>query len=123
MKRGRPAGNPTPAERDWLLAVKAGGCICCLARGYRPRRDETQPDVEAHHLLSGGIRTGHLATVGLCMWHHRARLIVEGWTHAMHRDRLGPSLAEGSKRFHEAFGGDDELLAAQHRLIEQQRAA
>ncbi len=41
----------------------------------------------------------------------------------MHRDRLGPSLAESSKRFHEAFGSDDELLAAQHQLVDQQRAA
>jgi len=123
MRRSRSTSNPTSYERDWLVAVKAGGCICCLAMGFGPRRDEEPPVVEAHHLLRGGIRIGHLSTVGLCLWHHRGRLIVEGWTHVMHRLRLGPSLAEGSKPFHEAFGSDEELLAAQHRLIEQQRAA
>ena len=117
MRRGRSTGNPTAAERQWLDTVKRLGCLCCIARGYP--HDPDGAVVEAHHLLSGGIRRGHLHSIGLCAWHHRGRLIVTGWTHAQHRQLLGPSLAEGSVPFHAAFGDDDALMAAQHRLIEQ----
>lgn len=118
MKRGRSTGNPTLAEAAWLRMVKEAGCVCCAARGYD--REPGGPLAEAHHLLSGGIRRGHLHTVGLCAWHHRGRLIVTGWTHATHRRLLGPSLAEGSVPFHEAFGDDDALMAATHALIARQ---
>ncbi len=115
MKRGRSTGNPTLAEAACLRMVKEAGCVCCAARGYD--REPGGPLAEAHHLLSGGIRRGHMHTVGLCAWHHRGRLIVTGWTHATHRRLLGPSLAEGSVPFHEAFGDDDALMAATHALI------
>lgn len=118
MKRGRSTGNPTLAEAAWLRMVKEAGCVCCAARGYD--REPGGPLAEAHHLLSGGIRRGHMHTVGLCAWHHRGRLIVTGWTHATHRRLLGPSLAEGSVPFHEAFGDDDALMAATHALIARQ---
>ena len=118
MKRGRSTGNPTLAEAAWLRMVKEAGCVCCAARGYD--REPGGPLAEAHHLLSGGIRRGHQHTVGLCAWHHRGRLIVTGWTHATHRRLLGPSLAEGSVPFHEAFGDDDALMAATHALIARQ---
>lgn len=118
MKRGRSTGNPTLAEAAWLRMVKEAGCVCCAARGYD--REPGGPLAEAHHLLSGGIRRGHMHTVGLCAWHHRGRLIVSGWTHASHRRLLGPSLAEGSVPFHEAFGDDDALMAATHALIARQ---
>lgn len=121
MKRGRSTGNPTRAEAAWIDAVKRAGCLCCIARGYR--HDPDGPLVEAHHLLSGGIRRGHLHTVGLCAWHHRGRLIVTGWTHAQHRAQLGPSLAEGSVPFRDAFGDDDALMAAQKRLLDNTRIA
>lgn len=115
MRRGRSTSNPTAAERAWIDAIKRAGCVCCIARGYP--LDADGPAVEAHHLLSGGIRRGHLHTVGLCQWHHRGRQIVYSWSHAQHRGRLGPSLAEGSVPFREAFGDDDALMAAQHRLL------
>lgn len=121
MRRGRSTGNPTRAEREWIDAVKRSGCLCCIARGYR--HDPDGPAVEAHHLLSGGIRRGHLFSVGLCAWHHRGRLIVSGWSHAQHRQRLGPSLAEGSVPFHAEFGDDESLMAAQVRLLDNWRYA
>lgn len=116
MKQGRSTGRPTRAEAEWIEAVKSAGCLCCIARGFP--HDSNGPLVEAHHLLSGGIRRGHLFTVGLCQWHHRGRLIVSGWDHADHRHHLGPSLAEGSVPFHAAFGSDDDLYAAQQRLLD-----
>jgi len=105
----------TKAEAARIDAVKRAGCVCCIARGYKP--DDDAPAVEAHHLLSGGIRRGHRYTVGLCAWHHRGRLIVQGWDHARHRAELGPSLAEGSVPFAAAFGSDDELLGIADAMI------
>jgi hypothetical protein len=105
----------TKAEREWVTTVKRLGCLCCIARGY-----EHDPDgsvVDAHHLLSGGIRRGHLHTVGLCKWHHSGRLIVAGWNHGTHRRLLGPALSEGSVPFHAVFGDDESLMQQQHALI------
>jgi hypothetical protein len=111
MKRGRSTGNATKGESQWIGATKRNGCLCCMAMGFK--HDSDGPVVEAHHLLSGGIRRGHFYTVGLCAWHHRARLIVNAWTHDTHRRLLGPSLEEGSARFHERFGTDEQLLREQ----------
>lgn len=120
FRKNRRPGNRsmTTEERRWVTRVKEAGCVCCAARGYF--REEGGPVVDAHHLLGAGLRIGHLATVPLCKWHHAGRLIVSGWTHATHRRLLGPSLAEGSVPFHEAFGDDDALMAATHALIERQ---
>lgn len=114
MKRGRSTTTMTREERAWVTATKRNGCLCCIARGYPHDRDGHV--VEAHHLLSGGIRRGHLFTVGLCLWHHKGRVIVNGWTLATHRRLLGPSLAEGSEPFHQAFGDDEALLEKQRAL-------
>lgn len=88
-----------------------------MAMGYP--HDEDGHVVEGHHLLSGGIRIGHFDLLGLCLWHHKGRLIVNGWTHDTHRRLLGPSLAEGSVPFHDKFGSDDQLLAQQVVLNER----
>jgi hypothetical protein len=119
MKRGRSTGNPTRAEKAWLQAVKQYGCLCCIARGYP--HDPDGPMVEAHHLLSGGIRRGHGETIGLCGWHHRGAHIVPGWSRDTHKRLLGPALAHGSVPFHAEFGSDDELMAQQMRLIDQRQ--
>ena len=120
-KKRRPGNRGrTKAEDAYMLAVKKAGCICCIAQGFRPSGDpESRPMVEAHHLLSGGIRIGHHAIVGLCQYHHRDVLIVNGWDRATHRRELGPSLLSGSVAFHEHFGSDADLLAMQSWLMEQ----
>lgn len=106
-KKRRPGNKPmNKAERAHVDLVKRAGCVCCIAQGF-PHDPETV--VEAHHLLSAGLRIGHGATVGLCLWHHKARLIVQGWSFAKHREKLGPSLLEGSMPFHAHFGDDDTL--------------
>jgi hypothetical protein len=114
MRRGRSTGNPTKAEAAHIDRIKRAGCLCCLDRGFA--HDPDGPAVEAHHLLSGGIRRGHLHTVGLCPWHHRGRLVVQSWNHAKHREVLGPSLSEGSVPFHAEFGSDEELTEKQRAL-------
>ena len=121
MKRGRSTGNQTREEAAWITDVKRSGCVCCSIADFP--WDEDGPLVEAHHLLSGGIRRGHLHTIGLCAWHHRGRVVVEAWSLRMHRTILGPSLAEGSVPFHEKFGSDEELMQHQVVLIEYRRRA
>ena len=117
FRKNRRPGNKgkTKAEDAHLDAITRAGCVCCIAVGLP--HDPYGPRVEAHHLLSGGIRIGHGATVGLCQWHHRGRLIVQGWDHAQHRERLGPSLQEGSTPFHERFGDDASLIEQQAAIL------
>lgn len=108
--------TPTKEEQAHIDLVKRLGCLCCWLMGYK-HDVEDGPLVEAHHLLSGGIRRGHLFIIGLCAWHHRAQWYVFRWSLQKHRDTLGPSLAEGSEPFHEAFGSDEELLDFQREMI------
>lgn len=119
MRRGRSTGNQTREESAWITDVKRSGCLCCATRGHV--WDDDGPLVEAHHLLSGGIRRGHMFTVGLCQWHHRGVKAVDGWSLPMHRRLLGPSLAEGSKLFSEVFGSDESLYERQRLVIENMR--
>lgn len=108
MKRGRSTTTPTAEESAWLVAVKEGPCLACLIfTGNRYH------GCDAHHLLSGGVRIGHLATIGLCAWHHRGIHPVR-WDM---REEYGPSLMDGSKLFRAAYGTDAELLALQKQVL------
>jgi hypothetical protein len=101
------------AEQARFDAIKAAGvCLACKLRGVDSYA------VEIHHLLSGGRRIGHMATVGLCCWHHRG-VPFEFMSHAECRDAFGPALSEGSKPFHREFGPDAELLAMQNELLDE----
>ena len=103
--------HKTKGDNARFDAIKRGPCIACLQRGI----DLTgQGLVEVHHLNG---RKHHDQTVGLCMWSHRGR-VFEGYTHQQMREIYGPSLAEGSKPFHEAFGSNSELLARQNEMLE-----
>lgn len=113
MKQGRSTTTMTKEESAWVDATKRNGCLCCMRRGYFPDEGTC---VEADHLLSGGIRRGHLFTIGLCIWHHRGRLLVQGWNHAVHREKLGPARSEGSVPFEDMWGTDDELLDEQRQV-------
>lgn len=67
-----------------------------------------------NHTKSGNIRVGHDAGYAGCLWHHRGRTENhDTWPLARLRQIFGPSLAEGSRTFHETFGSDDELIARQ----------
>lgn len=108
-------GKPTKAEQSRFDRMKEMGiCIACQLRGVQP---DYPQHIEIHHLLSGGRRIGHMATVSLCQWHHRA-VLPWGWGDAEALEELGPSLAKGSKPFRAAFGSDAELLTIQNSLLE-----
>lgn len=78
------------------------GCVCCKLQGRY-----AVPEV--HHLLSGGRRRGHAATIPLCPAHHRG-LLYDAAVHLA-------SVAAGSKSFHRIFGTDNELLELTDTLL------
>jgi hypothetical protein len=114
MKR-KPA---TKAELAHLARVKALPCLACRRRFQHGFYDQCGV-TEAHHLLVGGRRRGHMHVVSLGSWHHRGQLLP-GWTKAEMEEGYGPSLANGSKPFHEAFGSDADLLAETEQLLAKQ---
>jgi len=110
MKRGLSTGKPTKDEAARMDKIKRGPCVACHQR----RIPSCVPEI--HHLLSGGRRIGHMATVGLCEWHHRS-VISWGCTGQEMRAHYGPSLNEGSRPFHAEFGSDTLLLEYQNELL------
>lgn len=93
-------------ERERWSRFADIGCLACRKKGVY------NPQVDVHHLLSGGRRRGHDASVPLCAYHHRGVGI---------HPEMGPSLAHGSKPFHAEFGSDDELLELTDKLLEESR--
>jgi hypothetical protein len=107
------AKRMTAAEREHIGRVKATACLACQIEGVNAGTGS-----EAHHLLSGGRRIGHMAVVALCPWHHRA-VPLDRWTAPEMRAAFGPSLMDGSKPFRARYGTDAELLEMQRRLLER----
>ena len=107
-------GKPTKAEQARFDKMKEQGiCMACYQQGFKA----WQP-IEIHHLLSGNKRIGHMATISLCSWHHRAVYpLGHGHTKTELTEQLGASLANGSKPFHAEFGSDAELLDLQNELL------
>jgi len=113
MKRRKSTGKPTKAEQARLDALKQMPCICREAEGL------SQPSpTELHHLVHNGYRKhsgGHMATIPLCGWHHRAHQVVAG-LHVATKFQLlghfGPSLKHQGKKggFTETWGTELELL-------------
>lgn len=112
-------GKPTKAEQERLDRLHAMPCLACtmqMAKILEYR--EKQPfRTEAHHLLSGNKRIGHLATIPLCGYHHQGNL--KNWPISYAKKVFGPSLAYSSKAFHARFGPDAELLARTNKLLER----
>lgn len=100
----------TAAQAERFGQIKAGRCVACWQKGI------VTIGCDAHHLLSGGQRIGHDASVALCVWHHRA-IPDEGETPPRMRILYGPSLMDGSKTFRAAYGTDAELLALQEQML------
>lgn len=100
----------TAAQAERFGQIKAGRCVACWKRGI------VTIGCDAHHLLSGGRRIGHEASVALCAWHHRS-IPFDGETPPRMRMLYGPSLMDGSKAFRAAYGTDAELLALQEQML------
>lgn len=108
------APPPTVAEAARIEAAKVGPCMVCLLlymRNLLPRWLVVY-GCEYHHCKSGNIRRGHAYGFAMCQWHHE-RIPLEGKSFEWMSDIYGWSLKEGSRRFHEIYGSDDELIAQQ----------
>lgn len=87
------------------------GCVACCLDGV------LGVPGEVHHLLSGGRRISHLASVLLCEWHHRG-ILPDGRKAAEYMAVHGPSLAHHPRLFRSAYGDEEELLAIQDALLD-----
>jgi hypothetical protein len=94
----------TKAEKERFVKIKESGCLCCHIDGNK------HVPCDCHHLKAGNMRRGHAYTIGLCLWHHRG-VPTDA---AFFPTDPGPSLANGSRTFHEFYGSDDFLLNLQN---------
>ena len=109
------SGQPVSAAAQLRFdAIRDIGCLAC-----RLRHPALLTACEVHHLTVGGkhgqLRRGHMATIGLCPWHHRG--IANNCGRQRLRQWLGPSYAQEPVTFRETFGDDAFLLQAQDQLI------
>lgn len=109
--RSLPA--PTDAESRRMAQAKAFGCIACYLAGLG--QSYCGP-VEYNHALIGGRRAGHRFGYALGQWHHQA-YVLRGHTAPQMRTKFGPSLREGSKPFHAAYGSEQRLCDIQNALL------
>ena len=103
--------NPTVSQQKRFSVMQQIGCIICI---LDHGRHETPGDI--HHILSGGKRIGHDATLYLTPWFHRGQP-PNGWTIEKATEVLGPSMFHNPKEFKERYGTEAELLEFQNELI------
>lgn len=111
QSRSIPA--PTKDEKRRMSRILEIGCICCLHDGHK----SIYP-VEVHHLLDGGVRIGHHATIANCCWHHRG-VPPAGFNQKGATEVCGPSLALDGKAYHAHYGKDSALLAFQEFILKE----
>jgi hypothetical protein len=111
---------PTVEEQARFQAMRQIGCLACLRNREVGHASATlvQRRLEIHHLLSGGRRIGHHATICLCHFHHQAKFLpYVDYGYQAQAAAFGPSLEREPRRFHETYGSDEELLACQNELL------
>lgn len=118
LRAKRSTHTPTKAQALRIDRIKRGECCCCVINRDIGYATANFGGCDAHHLLSGGRRIGHDATLGVCPWHHRGVKPYDAMTDAEATRQFGPSLAHGSRPFHEVYGSDMDLLAIQNERLE-----
>ena len=112
--------KPTKAEQLRLDRIHAMPCLACEKERVRqPLR------TEAHHLVDKGPRLlsgGHMATIPLCIWHHRGECAEYMRPSEMHFI-YGPSLARHKREFKACYGTERELLALTDERLKEDEAA
>lgn len=98
--------TPNKAEKQWMNWIANFGCIVChnQGRGYVP--------AAVHHILSGGIRMGHLYTIPLCQPGHHKDAPKGCGEVSRHPNRV---------EFEERYGTEMELLGQLKALKERQQ--
>lgn len=118
--RGKSTGRPTTKDVLRWSAMREIGCIACIVNSWFGHDGfwKCPMNIEMHHLLSGGRRIGHQATVALCHWHHQAKRFPDPARGYKEQATLyGPSLEREPRLFHEIYGSDEEILAMQNELL------
>jgi len=107
-------GALTKSQKRRFDAMYSLGCIACriAGHGFEP--------AQIHHILSGGKRIGHDATIGLCPWHHVGETSFGMPAHEMQAKR-GPSMFGKKRAFVEIYGTEAELLAMTNELLQKER--
>ena len=108
----------TKSEQARFDNMKDLGCIACILDGeIEPFGIGYAPDL--HHMLSGGHRIGHEATVPLCQWHHKG-VLNDGLNHseAYLLKHIGPSWHKHRRAFRERYGSDAELIETVNKYLE-----
>lgn len=120
-----PTDRITPAHKQRFATMQELGCLISLVYFNHPGTPG-----QVHHIISGGRRLGHDATICMKPWYHQGepptvryagRLIQ--LTVAQATYRYGPSMAHNPSDFTHRFGTQDELLEMQDALIVAYRRA
>lgn len=115
---------PTEEESARFAAMRAIGCLACRFNGMHGlfvlgrRHTPFAGKLEIHHILSGGRRIGHEATICLCQYHHQGKWLPSievGYT--VQSRTFGPSLEREPNRFREVYGAELALLKLQNELL------
>lgn len=112
--QSRSIKPPTKAERKRMERIVSLGCVACI-RG----KVACSLAVEVNHLLDGGVRIGHHATVPLCSWHHRG-VAFEGIDKNRMAKLFGPSFYHDAREFRDAYGDDNTLLVFTDLLLSRE---
>jgi hypothetical protein len=120
LRRSRSTAKPTPAELEMFAGMRRLGCVACrLNREIgMPTVAFSQSNLEIHHVLSGGRRIGHHATICLCHYHHQGkRLPFANLGYTEQAKVYGPSLEREPKRFRAIYGSEESLIDFQQKLL------
>ena len=98
--------TPTKDEREWLEKCQQVPCIVCAEwHGV----DDTPAEI--HHINGQRKPGAHFLTLSLCTRHHRH-------PDAKHKRWISRH-GDGKKAFEERYATEGDLLAIQHRYVEQ----
>lgn len=109
--QSKNAKQATKAQKRRWDAFRDIGCVCC-------RQDGRKSEYVANHLLDGGRRIGHGATVPECPWHADG-IPPDGMATKEATRVLGPSRKTDKTGFVERYGDDAALLTYTNVLLAQ----
>lgn len=95
---------------DRMLALR--WCVGCSLVGY----DIFREHIEAHHILSGNKRMGHLFTIPLCVGMHQGRWSARQLVMIPVEQRV--AIPDGSKLFTPVYGSQRSLWERTQRKLE-----
>jgi len=103
------AKSHTKEDKRRFQLLQEVGCLPCRMRGLGHQFGDV------HHLIDGGRRIGHQATICLCKWHHTGA--EPNVSDKVCEEYKGPSLARNKRAFYNEFGSEQELLEATNEAL------